>query len=53
MGVLGILKRNKITQGLGMPVGALFSGKVAGFKPVALLENGLPSSVSFFFEDFI
>ena len=39
--VLGILKRNKITQGLGMPVGELFFGKVAGFKPVALLENGL------------
>ena len=45
MGVLEILKRNKkITQDLGMPVEGFFFfffGKVVGFKPVALLENGL------------
>ena len=60
-GILGILKRNKITQGLGMPVGeggwgsgGLFFGKVAGFKPVTFLENGLLCGwlLLFFLEDF-
>ena len=36
---------NKITEGLDVLVGGgggeLYFGKVAGFKPVALLENGL------------
>ena len=50
MGVLDILKRNKITQGLGMPVGGgLFFGKVAGFQPVVLLENGLLCSFNIVF----
>ena len=41
MGVIGTLKRNKITQGLGRTVGGSFLVKVADFKPLALIENGI------------
>ena len=41
MGVLEILKRNKNNSGPGYACGWLFFDKVAGFKPAALLENGL------------
>ena len=39
-----------------MPVGGLFFDKVVGFKPAALLENGLLCVcvfLWFFFEDFV